>query len=374
MNVSKPIILVVDDTVENIDVLKEALITDYIVRPALNGQIALKVANIYPHPDLILLDIMMPSMNGYEVCRKLKAETATQDIPIIFVTAKAEVDDELTGLTLGAVDYITKPFSVPIVQARVKTHLALRAAKRKLDEQNHLLLQERELIENIILKMRDADPLNGRHLRYLVSPVEVTAGDMLLSTFTPDGRQLVLLGDFTGHGLPAAIGGPLVTYIFYELAKRGLAGEQIIGEINQQLCLRLPIGIFFAATMLEISHDRTQATHWNAGLPDTIVFRGHRKNRIPSCMVPLGILKNADTTSPATRFSLAPGDRLYIFSDGLIEARDAQHTLFGIDRLEAFLEQIATGEHDLNDLLTLLNAYTGSSLHEDDITIAEVQI
>ena len=126
--------------------------------------------------------------------------------------------------------------------------------------------------------------------------------------------------------------------------------------------------------MLEISHDRTQATHWNAGLPDTIVFRGHRKNRIPSCMVPLGILKNADTTSPATRFSLAPGDRLYIFSDGLIEARDAQHTLFGIDRLEAFLEQIATGEHDLNDLLTLLNAYTGSSLHEDDITIAEVQI
>ncbi len=175
MELKKNIIMVVDDTSENIDILKSSLIADYVVRPAPSGQIALRVANIYPHPDLILLDIMMPDMDGYEVCRRLKADPVTRDIPVIFVTAKSDVADELAGLQLGAVDYITKPFSIPIVQARVKTHLALRAANLKLDQHNQLLLQERELIENIILKMRKADPFDSR---YIGSPQKASAAIM----------------------------------------------------------------------------------------------------------------------------------------------------------------------------------------------------
>lgn len=127
-------ILVVDDTPENIDVLVGILGEDYQVRAARGGEQALKLVHKAP-PDLILLDIMMPGIDGFEVCRRLKEDFTTRHIPIIFVTAKIEMKDELAGLDLGAVDYITKPVSPPIVLARVRTHLALYDQNRELEQQ-----------------------------------------------------------------------------------------------------------------------------------------------------------------------------------------------------------------------------------------------
>lgn len=127
-------ILVVDDTPENIDVLVGILGEDYQVRAARGGEQALKLVHKAP-PDLILLDIMMPGIDGFEVCRRLKEDFTTRHIPIIFVTAKIEMKDELAGLDLGAVDYITKPVSPPIVRARVRTHLALYDQNRELERQ-----------------------------------------------------------------------------------------------------------------------------------------------------------------------------------------------------------------------------------------------
>ena len=118
---SRQTVLVVDDTPENIDVLSGVLRSDYKVKAALNGEKALKIARSDSPPDIILLDIMMPEIDGYEVCGRLKADPLTAKIPIIFVTAKVEIEDEQKGLELGAVDYITKPISPPIVKARVKT-------------------------------------------------------------------------------------------------------------------------------------------------------------------------------------------------------------------------------------------------------------
>jgi putative two-component system response regulator len=131
--VDKQIILVVDDTPDNIDVLSGILRPDYKVKAALNGEKALKIAETEPQPDIILLDIMMPGMDGYEVCEKLKSNPVTAKIPIIFVTAKTEVEDEQKGFELGAVDYITKPVSPPIVQARVRTQLAMYDQNRELE-------------------------------------------------------------------------------------------------------------------------------------------------------------------------------------------------------------------------------------------------
>ncbi len=131
--VDKQTILVVDDTPDNIDVLSGILRPDYKVKAALNGEKALKIAETEPQPDIILLDIMMPDMDGYEVCKKLKSNPVTAKIPIIFVTAKTEVEDEQKGFELGAVDYITKPVSPPIVQARVRTQLAMYDQNRELE-------------------------------------------------------------------------------------------------------------------------------------------------------------------------------------------------------------------------------------------------
>ena len=127
-------ILVVDDAPENIDLLDGVLNKDYKIKAALNGEKALKIAGSENPPDIILLDIEMPGMDGYEVCRRLKADPQTRDIPIIFVTGKSDESDETKGLEIGAVDYITKPFSPPIVLARVKTHLTLKMMRQKVED------------------------------------------------------------------------------------------------------------------------------------------------------------------------------------------------------------------------------------------------
>jgi len=135
-------VLVVDDTAANLMLMNDLLQPFYTVKVASSGARALKIANSSSPPDLVLLDIMMPEMDGYEVCRQLKANAATREIPVIFLTAKAETSDEQMGFELGAVDYITKPISPPIVLARVKTNLTLKAAADFLKDKNAFLEQE----------------------------------------------------------------------------------------------------------------------------------------------------------------------------------------------------------------------------------------
>jgi diguanylate cyclase (GGDEF)-like protein len=131
-------ILIVDDAKSNIDILAELLKSDYKIRAATNGQKALDIAFSENPPDLILLDILMPGIDGYEVCRRLKNSAQTKSIPVIFITGKVSEDDEIVGFTIGAVDYITKPFSPVIVKARVNTHAELKRHRDYLEEISYL--------------------------------------------------------------------------------------------------------------------------------------------------------------------------------------------------------------------------------------------
>ena len=135
---SKPVVLAVDDTPENLDVVKTILAQDYLVKAAINGKIALKIAETQ-QPDLILLDIMMPEMDGYEVCQALKSNPATERIPVIFISALDDTSDKVKGLDLGAVDYISKPFEAAEVIARVNTHLTMHRLRQELGRRNRQL-------------------------------------------------------------------------------------------------------------------------------------------------------------------------------------------------------------------------------------------
>ena len=371
----KPSILIVDDTPENIDVLKETLKNDYIVRPALSGKSALKIAAAEPRPDLILLDIMMPEMDGYEVIRHLQAGEGTREIPVIFVTAIAEMEGELKGLELGAVDYITKPINPPIVRARIHTHLALREAKVKLEEQNQVLLHERELVEDIITSMRSTKSFDDRFLRYLISPVNRSNGDILLSSFTPDGRQWVLVGDFTGHGLPAAVAAPLISHVFYTHAQEGKGIEAALEKINTVLYQQLPVNVFMVGCLIETSADRKKIKFWNAGMPQCILMQeGKVQKKFDSRNTPLGITAQVDIRNGHESLDVRAGNRLYVFSDGVSEVDNADGELFGYARLEDFLAGMATGVKTPQELLALLEKFHGSANFGDDITLVEIQV
>ncbi len=162
-------ILIVDDTPDNIDLLVGVLQPDYEIMAAINGERALKIARAPNKPDMILLDIMMPGLDGYEVCRQIKADPATSEIPVIFITAKSEVADETQGFALGAVDYITKPISPPIVRARVHTHLTLhdqrRAMAREVRERTRELHETRlEIIRHLARAAEFRDKDTGTHI------------------------------------------------------------------------------------------------------------------------------------------------------------------------------------------------------------------
>lgn len=173
----RPTILIVDDTPDNIMLLSRLLKDRYNTKVANNGSTALQIAAASPSLDLILLDVMMPGLDGYETCRQLKANPVTADIPVIFLTAKNQVEDEAMGLSLGAVDYIAKPISPPILFARVATQLSLRNARRELEEHNQnleKLVQERTaqlylMQEAIIVAMasmaESRDQETGNHIR-----------------------------------------------------------------------------------------------------------------------------------------------------------------------------------------------------------------
>lgn len=152
----KSTILVVDDTPDNITLLCSLLGEQYRNKVATNGVRALKIARTEPYPDLILLDIMMPEIDGYEVCRQLKEDPATAHIPIIFLTAKTQEGDETKGFELGAVDYITKPIVPPILMARVHTHLALQHARKSLEQQNEMLEEQVDLRTRQLAALQDA--------------------------------------------------------------------------------------------------------------------------------------------------------------------------------------------------------------------------
>ncbi len=153
MKQEKPTILIVDDTAENIDILHNILNESYTIKVALNGEKALSIVEKNPHINLILLDIMMPDMDGYEVIQILKSDPKTENIPVIFITALGETEDETKGFALGAADYITKPIKPSIVQARVATHINLQTYSSQLKEQNEQLQKLVRVLENKIARV-----------------------------------------------------------------------------------------------------------------------------------------------------------------------------------------------------------------------------
>lgn len=368
-------VLIVDDSPENIDLLGEILKNKYKIKVALNGIKALKIAMSEYPPDIILLDIMMPDMNGYEVCLRLKSDAKTQDIPVIFVTSMSEIEDEKKGLEIGAIDYITKPFSSAIVKARVKNHIELKEAREHLKNQNKILelrVEERtkELLElqrvefelrsdqekvdnelNIAAQIQRSIlpsdfPAFPEHAQFdlyaMMKPAREVGGDFYDFFFVDDDRLAVIIADVADKGVPAALFSMISRTIIRSIAKQGKSVSQVLSETNYLLCEGNETGMF-VTVFLAYYHLSTGRIYYSNGGHNAAFLIGLdggcrilNQKHGPA----LGIKK--ELTYSENMDSLEKGQILVLYTDGVTEASSPQGKLFGFER---FVNLISIYKH-----------------------------
>tara|TARA_R110000850_G_scaffold189247_16_gene315170 strand:- start:8938 stop:10005 length:1068 start_codon:yes stop_codon:yes gene_type:complete len=260
-------ILVVDDIAQNIEVLAGILRSKYRVRAATSGARALEIAMGDPAPELILLDVMMPDMNGLEVCRRLKAHPRTRDIPVIFVTAMSEIDDETEGFAAGCVDYLSKPVSPPLVLARVKTHLALHdqnlELERKVRERTAEVERTRLAVIRCLGKASEfKDDNTGLHV-IRMSQYSYTLG-RAIGMSEPEAQMLMLaspMHDIGKIGVPDHIlrkPGKLDADEWQMMMRHVEFGGQILGEQDSEL-------LVMAKTIAMTHHEKWDGSGYPLG-------------------------------------------------------------------------------------------------------------
>lgn len=368
-----PYILAVDDEPLNRLLIEDIIEDRYEVVTVASGEQCLQMVK-ERLPDLILLDINMPDLSGFEVCKQLSQQPETANIPVIFLTAMVGVDEERQGLDVGAVDYITKPFTESILLARIKTHLTLNQA-RKIIEKNHQVLQsERNQIEQIISSMRKDDRFQQQNISQLVSPVEESNGDIVLSATNDNNHHYILVGDFTGHGLNAAMAGPLVSSLFYTQSTQNLSAIAILEVINNELYRKLPSQSFLATVFIDWNKNNKTLTIWNFAMPNVVLIHANGEfEEINSMSVALGVLSCEQHTPMPVSVDFKEGDSLFAYSDGIQEVLNADGKQFGDLMLPTIMKDIFAGHLAIEDIAQQIAEFSNGVPIKDDVTLVQLE-
>ncbi len=373
------LILIVDDTPLNIGVISGALKDSYKTKVATNGEKALALASSDEKPDLILLDIMMPGMDGYEVCSRLKADPATREIPVIFLTGQTSAEDETRGFEVGAVDYVHKPFSPSVVKARVRSHILLREARAQLATQLLALNNELEMARQIQLSIlpHSIPKLPGLEIAARFLPMTSVAGDFYDFIQIDDKHIGILIADVSGHGLPSALIASMLQVALTGQAGHASEPAKVLAGLNRALCGKFTHN-FVTAAYVYVDLENNLMRYAGAGHPPVLQWRdstGKTAKVLENGLV-LGMFEEA--VYEALEFSLEPGDRYLLYTDGVFEAANSSEEQFGADRFMRFIEnnkQLAADQF-AQAFLTELSRWTNQTAAEqgqqDDITLLVV--
>jgi len=364
-------ILLVDDNPTNLQVLFQTLEgVGCKLLVAKNGEIALSIAG-KALPDLILLDIMMPGIDGYEVCRQLKANRATSSIPVIFLSALGDTEDKVKGLQLGAVDYVTKPFQPDEVIARVNTHLTIHRLKREVESQKDQLEHELEVVSEVQRKLlpKQLPVIDGFKLGVHYETSRYAGGDYYDVLELPDNCWGFLIADAEGHSAPAAVLMAMTCALFRSYPGSAADPAEVIHYLNEHLC-KVADPSFMTALYAFYDASAHTMRMARAGHPLPMVFRNSDQKAIElTCpgVYPLGI-EPYEIEIPVTEVKLEPGDRFLIYTDGLTERFDEEGQTYGEERL---LKLLATDSaHDPQGVIGAIMAdveqFAGELPADDD--------
>ncbi|WP_416738947.1 SpoIIE family protein phosphatase [Pseudomonas sp. NFX71] len=332
-------------------------------------------------PQLVLMDAMMPVMDGFEAARQIKALAGETLVPIIFLTSLTESEALARCLEAGGDDFLAKPYNQVILAAKIKAMDRLRRLQATVLKQrdqiarhHDYLLNEQRVAKAVFDKVAHSGCLNAPNIRYLQSPYALFNGDLLLAAFTPAGDMHVLLGDFTGHGLPAAVGAMPLAEVFYGMTAKGYGLSETLREMNAKLKRILPVDMFCCATLLCLSFQRRSVEVWNGGMPDGYLHSIASGERTPlkARHLPLGVLSPQTFDDRTEVFPMAVGDRVFLLSDGVIDTCDANEQLFGVERLQQVFAANRQPDRLFEEIEQALRDFRGEA--RDDVSMVEVSL
>lgn len=250
----------------------------------------------------------------------------------------------------------------------------IKKAHDKLEPLYAQLQREHEIAKQLFANVIRTDYINFPYMKYFLWPMEIVSGDLLLVSSKSLDGMYVFFGDFTGHGLSAAIGAIPVTDVFYAMTAKNASIADIVAEINTKLKAVLPTGMFCCACVMELDYGSGRLTVWNGGMPDVLVVgrQAGIKHRLPFHAPALGVVGTHELDLDVEIIELAPGDRVYVYSDGLTEMPNPDGEMFGRQRLEEGLIQDNAGDSIFDDLKNNLEAFRKDAPKRDDITLIEV--
>lgn len=368
-------ILIVDDTQANLRLLSQLLTgRGYQVRAVTNGARALASVEAET-PDLILLDIRMPEMDGYQVCQRLKEMPQGRDIPILFISALDEVEEKMKAFASGGLDYITKPFQLEEVVARVETHLSLRRLQRTLQEANQRMQRELVLAGQVQASMmRSRLPrLPGWELAVRLIPAKLTCGDFYDVLYLPDGKVAILIADVVDKGVGAALYMSMSCTLLrtYALEHPENPG-QVFLAVNRRILEDIQTDQFVTVFLGVLDVQAGELTYSNAGHNPPALLRTDEQRTVELLArtgPALGVLE--DWTWDQRSIHLAPGDVLVFYTDGITDAESETRDFYGLERLLQSAQKNADRPADAlqEAVFNDLQAFTREAPQMDDIAL-----
>jgi serine phosphatase RsbU (regulator of sigma subunit)/anti-sigma regulatory factor (Ser/Thr protein kinase) len=370
-------ILLVDDAKPNLDILVQGLKVDYKLSVAMNGETALQIAANTP-PDLVLLDIVMPVLDGYEVCRRLRTMPETADVPIMFLSSLEEVQNKTRGFEAGANDYVTKPFDMLEVKARVRSLLKVKAYNDAVKEQ---IAGELRIARSIQMGMvpQDFAPLEdiyGVSIGAVLEPAREVGGDLYGLCEAGQERLVIFLGDVSGKGIPAAMVMVRAISLARLLAREIAEPGRILARLNDELATDNPSGMFVTFLCVAFEPKSRRIKMANAGhcRPLLLPRTGPPRWAVERLGTALGFETGLEFES--TELTIESGDALILYSDGVTEAFNPDEECFGNDRLLGAATGLAgqSSTAITTNLLRSVRAFAGSAPQSDDIAILTMKI
>nr|WP_279287017.1 response regulator [Heliobacterium chlorum] len=380
-------ILVVDDVVTNVELMRLQLTrAGYQVVTAFNGEQALETIK-KTLPDLILLDVMMPGMNGFEVCAKLKEDPHTQLIPVVLVTALHEVEDRIKGIEAGADDFISKPFNRVELLTRVKSLLRIRKLYRQLEKsyqeieaKNAILTEELRMARHVQQHLLPAEFPNMNKLAFEVTyrPTIEIGGDFY--DFIPISHDQIgiFLSDVSGHGVSAAMLTMVISTMMRSITQEAHEPGLVLDQLNRQFGKMVEgelTGTFVTAFSVVINQSTGRIQYANAGHPSPLLLRGDGDavEKLDTEGFPLGLFDTAQYES--REIDIKPGDKLVLYTDGIYDVVDEQKEIFGLSRFVALVEELRhlPAKEMAKEIIARISAFAQNAPQPDDICLMVIE-